>query len=110
MPPYCTPQGSPLSPILSALFISSMLKLTSMWEHSDLTLYVDDGCIFALSSTFGAVTARIQTAAHDVRRALQNLGLSINTDKTEIIFFHPPRCSKHQGAPLTTVSISFSDT
>jgi hypothetical protein len=52
-----TPQGSPLSPILSALYTTSLLDLASWWMHRDLTLYVDDGAIFSISKTTHAATA-----------------------------------------------------
>jgi hypothetical protein len=43
-----TPQGSPLSPIISAIFTSPLLKLTlALWKHRALNMFVDDGSIFA---------------------------------------------------------------
>jgi retron-type reverse transcriptase len=35
---HSTPQGSPLSPILSALFTSPLLSIADSWEHRDLML------------------------------------------------------------------------
>src|SRR6267142_1274225 len=57
-----TPQGSPLSPILSALFTSPLLRLSSLWVSKDLTLYVDDGCIYASGPTFLSATTKISAA------------------------------------------------
>jgi retron-type reverse transcriptase len=51
-----TPQGSPLSPILSALYTSPLLAITDNWTFSDLTMYIDDGAIFATSSTIRTAT------------------------------------------------------
>jgi len=51
-----TPQGSPLSPILLALYMSSLLEMAKQWDHSDLSLYVDDGTIYSVSKTLVAAT------------------------------------------------------
>ena len=45
------PQGSPLSSILSVLYTSPLLTLTEQWTHCDLTMYVDNGMIYAMSAT-----------------------------------------------------------
>jgi len=39
-----------------ALYIASLLKLARHWKHHDLTLYIDDGAIFATSATTTAAT------------------------------------------------------
>src|SRR6266853_2707211 len=41
-----TPQGSPLSPILSVFYTAPLLDLASSWHYHDLTLYVNDGAIY----------------------------------------------------------------
>ena len=46
-----TPQGLPLFPILSALYTTLLLEITDKWVHRDLSLYVDDGAIYASSAT-----------------------------------------------------------
>ena len=53
-----TPQGSPLSPILSALYTSSLLTLAEQWVHTDLSLYVDDGAIYATRPTIDSTTKK----------------------------------------------------
>jgi hypothetical protein len=50
-----TPQGSPLSPI-SALYTASLLNIAKTWVHKDLTLYMDDGAIYATLATTMAAT------------------------------------------------------
>jgi hypothetical protein len=46
------PQGSPLSPILSALYTSPILREALSWTSEDLALYVDDGCIYTAAHLF----------------------------------------------------------
>jgi hypothetical protein len=43
-----TPQGSPLSPVISALYMASLLEKASTWTHWDLTLYVDNRAIYVM--------------------------------------------------------------
>jgi len=85
------PQGSPLSPILSALYTASLLDLASRWMHHDLTLYLDDGAIFSVSKTTAAATA---SAIQGLEQALDWLscnGLSADPAKTELMVFTPRR-------------------
>jgi Reverse transcriptase (RNA-dependent DNA polymerase) len=46
-----TPQGSPLSPILSALYTAPILAESNQ-NNKELSLYVDDGAIFASGPTY----------------------------------------------------------
>jgi hypothetical protein len=49
-------QGSPLSPILSTLYTTQLLKITNTWTHHDLSMYMDDRAIFVTSATTKAAT------------------------------------------------------
>ncbi len=61
-----TPQGSPLSPILSALYTASLLELANSWMHCDLTMYMDDRAIYATSATTTAATKSTIASFKDI--------------------------------------------
>jgi hypothetical protein len=84
-----TPQGSLVSPVLSALFTAPLLHMTQEWVDADFSLYVDDGNVFASGPTFDSAALCAATAANKVLVWLQSFGLTIDADKTEAMFFHP---------------------
>ena len=78
----------------------------------DLTLYVNDGNIFASSPTYHATAAKLTKAAHQVFSWLQQSGFSIDKDKCEIMFFHPKLTPKHEvrhGPPPNKITLQLPD-
>lgn len=51
-----TPQGSPLSPLLSTIYLIPLLCLTEEWKFYGLLTYVDDRAIFATGPTHKIAT------------------------------------------------------
>jgi hypothetical protein len=88
--PVGTLQGSPVSPVLSALYTLPLLNKPGEWNNSSLGMYVDDGVIFAHGPDWETVNrllkARYQVCEDWLRRA----GIAIEPDKTELIYFRRP--------------------
>jgi hypothetical protein len=88
--PIGVPQGSPLSPVYSITYTSSLLAKMKEWHNSSLGMYVDDGILFAASEEWGDVE-RLLTARYTVcEEWLRRSGLAIEPDKTELLFFQKP--------------------
>jgi hypothetical protein len=82
-----TPQGSPLSPILSALYTSSLLDTAKSWQHADLSLYVNDSAIYTVSTTLKATTKSARTKYEAILTWLHENGLQTDAAKTELMTF-----------------------
>jgi hypothetical protein len=82
-----TPQGSPLSLILSALYMSPLLKMAKSWSHSNLSLYVDNRAIYSVSAITSAATEKAHSLYKKVLRWLGVNGLSADPDKSELMVF-----------------------
>jgi len=84
-----TPQGSPMSPILSAIYILPLLRLAEMWKYRSLSTYMDDGAIFATGASHSAIIDKCVDGFFCITDWLMRNGLHIDPDKTEFITFQP---------------------
>ncbi|QRW06896.1 Reverse transcriptase from mobile element jockey protein [Ceratobasidium sp. AG-Ba] len=81
------PQGSPLSPILSAIY---SLPLLLHMEHAcnvEIKGYVDDFTILAHSGSFESNRDIIEESVHTASDILRRLGLSFEIEKCDLIHF-----------------------
>ena len=88
--PIGVPQGSPLSPILLALYTSPLLELSSSWTGSTLGMYVNDGLIFCCSPSWVDVVVGLTAHYLECVEWLQCSGLATKPAKTECLFFQWP--------------------
>jgi hypothetical protein len=58
--PIGVPQGSPLSPVYSITYTSSLLAKMRGWNNSSLGMYVDDSILFACTDKWGDVERLLQ--------------------------------------------------
>ncbi len=82
-----TPQGSPVSPVLSVLYTSSLLHKVRNWQHLSLSMYVNDGLLFACGNTWEEVTENLTRGYIECAAWLESSGLVIEPDKTKLLFF-----------------------
>ena len=86
-----TPQGSPVSPVLSTIFTLPLLHKMKEWTNSSLGIYIDDGAIFACRDFWAKVDSTMQKGYSICLDWLTRAGLNAEPDKTELIFFQKPR-------------------
>ena len=82
-----TPQGSPVSPVLSIIYTSPLLHKMREWTNSSLGIYIDDGALFTCSHSWCKIEQTLRDCYSTCDEWLTWAGLNIEPDKTELIFF-----------------------
>jgi hypothetical protein len=88
--PIGVPQGSPLSPVFSITYTSSLLAKMKGWNNSSLGMYMDDSILFACAQEWGEVERLLWAWYMICEEWLRRSGLAIKLDKTELLFFQKP--------------------
>jgi hypothetical protein len=85
--PIGVPQGSPLSPVFSITYTSSLLSKMKGWNNSSLGMYMDDGILFTCTQEWEEVERLLRARYTICEEWLRRSGLAIEPDKTELLFF-----------------------
>ena len=97
--PVATPQGSPVSPVLSALYTSPLLKIPIAADGCTLGMYVDDGVIFAEGPDWESVYRKLTDQYRVCEDWLRQNNLAIEPEKSELICFRSPGARKASEPP-----------
>ncbi len=86
-----TPQGSPVSPVLSTIYTSPLLHRIRNWDKSSLGMYIDDGVIFACGRNWEHIESTMCFGYTDCVEWLTRSGLNAEPAKTKLLFFKKGR-------------------
>jgi hypothetical protein len=81
------PQGSPLSPVLSAMYTAWIANSIKDTRGAALSFYVDDGALSAFTPTLETNVLVIEEGFKLVSQRLAEVGLPIDKDKCEAMHF-----------------------
>jgi hypothetical protein len=73
--------------LCSTLYTSSLLDTAKSWQHSDLSLYIDDSAIYTASATLKAATKSAWTKYEAILTWLYENGLQTDAAKTKLMTF-----------------------
>jgi Reverse transcriptase (RNA-dependent DNA polymerase) len=86
-----TPQGSPILPVLSIIYTAPLLNKMQEWTNSSLGMYIDDRVIFVCGHNWEEIKSTMCKGYTACIEWLMRAGLSVEPDKTELIFFRKRR-------------------
>jgi Reverse transcriptase (RNA-dependent DNA polymerase) len=82
-----TPQGLPISPVLLIIYTAPLLYKMQEWTNLSLGMYIDDSAIFVYSNHWEDIESAMRVGYSACAEWLERAGLSIEPNKTELIFF-----------------------
>ena len=84
------PQGDPLSPIISVLYMSAMLRQLFPFDDTQAIQcmsYIDDFVLLTMSPRLNINIDRLENGFITLSRAFNSLGITIEMSKTELMHF-----------------------
>jgi len=102
-------QGSALSPILSALYIASLLHLfphraQALNLDTSTLFYVDDGLLVSQGRTYNKTLPELTSSYSIVSDLMASFGLVMEHDKSEIFYFSRARNDSNPKLDLSAIS------
>ena len=94
------PQGSVLGPLLFLLYLNDLPNITS----SSINLYADDTCIYICGSDPCDIKIQLQNEANKISNWFNNNRLSLNTEKSSIMYIGTPQRLKSY-SDLPSISV-----
>ena len=85
------PQGSPVSPVLSIIYMVPLLYKIRSWSNVSLGMYIDDSAIFTCGKEWTNIKESMRYSYSMCIDWLTRAGLNVKPDKTELTFFRKPR-------------------
>ena len=83
------PQGSPISPVLSIIYMAELLHIVEGWNDSRMYMYIDDGNILSTGPSYNLVSRSLRSQYEECLNWLLKAGLSIESKKMKVIFYSP---------------------
>jgi reverse transcriptase-like protein len=82
-----TPQGLPVSPVLSIIYTAPLLQKMRSWSNTLLGMYINDGAIFACGKNWHDIKEAMRQGYITCMGWLKKAGLNAKPNKTELLFF-----------------------
>lgn len=99
------PQGSVLGPLLWCVLYNEVLEM-ELGPDAQLSCYADDLAVLVAGKTTAKVTGRANRVASEVVDKLSSLGLTIATDKTEIVMLSSKRKTREVAFKIKDKDVS----
>ena len=94
------PQGDPLSPVISILYLSAMLQQLFPLNdnaHTQCLSYIDDFVLLTASPSLNVNIDRLEDAYIQLSRAFNSLGITIEASKMELMHFAAKQVTPGKG-------------
>lgn len=97
------PQGGVISPTLYALYTKSITKNAD--HYAKILQYADDIAVYIVRENKKEVSSKVGAAIYQIETNLSRLGLEVEPDKTQVMYFYNSKNNKHSRNRKATIRI-----